>query len=184
MSRDIHPDTAVAVQGETLAPIAMVELEFASGTMRPWTGIGSLAWDGNTFTGIGTLGRIGNIEETIELRAVGVQLQLSGVPAEVLEMANEESWQSRPVRIYWAALQGRSFIGEPRQIFGGLMDVMTLSDGSTPTVTLNCESNQIDLQRTRTRRWTAEDLRADHAGDKGLDMVSALQEKDILWGRE
>jgi hypothetical protein len=184
MARDLHSSVAVAVQEETIAPTALVELEFDSGTMRVWPGIGDLVWNGHTFTGVGTLGSIGPVEETTELRAVGVQLQLSGIPSEVLEIANDESWQGRPARIYFAVLSARSFVGEPLQIFGGLMDVMTLVEGQSATITLNCESNQIDLERTRTRRWTSEDLRSDWPSDKGLDMVSALQEKEILWGRQ
>lgn len=183
MARDLDAATATAVQGETLAPIVLVELEFDSETMRLWSGIGDLAWNGNTFTGTGTLGKVSAIEETSEIRAVGVQLELSGVPAEVLEIANDEDWQGRPVRIYFAVLERRSFVGEPLQLFGGLMDQMTLVEGSTASVQLACESNQIDLQRTRTKRWTAESQRADYPGDKGCDMVAALQEVAINWGR-
>lgn len=183
MARDLDADTAAVVQEEVLAPIALVELEFDSETMFLWSGIGDLAWNGNTYTGTGTLGKISAVEETSEIRAVSVQLELSGVPAEVLEIANEESWQGRPVRIYFGVLDGRAFVGEPVQIFGGLMDQMTLTEGSTASVTLSCESQQIDLERTRARRYTAEDQRAEYPGDKGCDAVAALQELDLHWGR-
>lgn len=183
MPRDLHDDTADALSGEKLAPIGMVELEFDSGFMRMWTGIGELSWSGFTWSGVGTLGQIGAIEETTEIRAVGVQLQLSGIPAEVLEIANEEDWQSRPARIYYAVLQGRSFVGEPLKIFEGLMDQMTLVEGEQAAIRLSCESNQIDLERTKIRRYTAEELRSLYPDDKGLDGVAALQEVDILWGR-
>jgi hypothetical protein len=195
MSRDIHADTAVAVQGEVLSPIAMAQLEFESGFVNVWTGIGRLTWNGFIWEGIGTLGRVGQIEETVEVRAVGVQLELSGIPAvlsdadgteiDILALANEESWQGRAALIYFAVLRAdRSFEGAPLQLFGGLMDQMTLTEGQTVSILLNCESKQIDLERTRARRYTAEDQRGEYPDDKGLDAVASLQDAVLHWGKE
>lgn len=183
MARDVDDDTLDELSGEKLSPIGLVELEFDSGAFRVWTGIGDLEWDGETWTGVGDLGSISAIEETTEVRAVGVQLELSGIPSEVIAIANEQDWQGRPARIYYAVLQGRTFVGEPFKMFQGLMDQMTLVEGDQAAIRIACESSQIDLERTRVRRYTAEDQRAEYAGDKGLDQVAALQEVEILWGR-
>lgn len=183
MARDLHVDTAAEVQEEKLKPIAMVELEFDSGMFRVWSGIGPLSWDGKVFEGVGTLGEIGPIEETIELRAVGANLTLSGIPGDVLAKANAESWQGRPARIYFAALEstsaGRSFVGEPKQLFEGFMDQMNLIEGEQAAIQLACESTAIDHERTRARRYTSEDLRAANPGDAFADQVAALQDAII-----
>lgn len=189
--RGLHADTATAVQGETLAPIAMVELGFDSETVRVWSGIGELAWGGYVWQGVGVLGKISAVEETTEVRAVSVQLEMSGLPVSavtedgmsVLDIANQESWQGRSVAIYYAVLDGRSFVGTPVQVFGGFMDQMTLVDGSTSTIRISCESKQIDLERTMIRRYTAEDQRSEFPEDRGLDAVAALQELDLKWGQ-
>ena len=177
--REIHEDTAEALAGETLAPVGLVELEFESGTMRLWDGIGTLTWNGNVFSGVGTLGQIGPVEETTENRAVGVALSLSGIPAEVLTIAHGEGWQQRAARIYYGVLDGRSFVGEPIQVFAGLMDQMVLTEGEQAQIKLTLESDQIDLERTKARRYTAEDQRSEYAGDAGYDQVPSLQDAVI-----
>jgi hypothetical protein len=190
MSRDLHPATEAATRSKKLAPIGLVEMLFDDGPVRLWTGYGELTWNGHVWTGAGDggldgkgqIGRIGQIEETIEIRAVGIELELSGTSPEVLHIALNTNWQGRAVNVYFAVLQGRSFVGEPLQIFGGLLDQLTGAEGDQATIKFSCESNQIDLERTRARRWTPEDQKSIYPADKGLDAVAALQEVEIRWG--
>lgn len=183
MSRDNIPAaTAAELSRPQLAPIGLVDLDCASGHFRMWTGFGELQWRGYTWHGAGTLGAIGAMEETTETRAAGVELTLSGIPAEVLQIANGENWQGRDARIYYAVLddQGR-FVGEPFQIRRGLMDAMSLKDGAECAISLTIESRDIDLRRARIRRYTAEDQRAEHPGDAGMDGITAVQSWDGKW---
>ena len=63
------------------------------------------------------------------------------------------------------------------------MDVMTIEDaGATATINVSAESRLIDLDRSRTRRFTSEDQKIDYPNDKGLEMVASLQDKQITWG--
>ena len=77
-----------AFKNETLAseitPIALVDLDFSGGHVRVWTGQGDLTWDGKTWTGTGTLLNIDAIQESTDIAAHGVSLQLNGVPSELL----------------------------------------------------------------------------------------------------
>lgn len=189
MTRDIHADTLTALSGETLAPIGMVELSFSSGWVRMWTGIGELVWGGNTYYGAGALGQIGAIEETIEIRATGLELAITGLPVDltaadgrrISEIALKESWQGREANVYLAVLNGRSFEGEPVQVFGGVMDQMKLSEG---TIILSCETDLIDLERTRTRYYTSADQRGEYPDDAGCDAVAAVAAlTEVKWGR-
>lgn len=184
MSRTIPTGTAESLFEPDLWPVGLVQLTFSSGTVWLWTGIGNLEWNGFTWTGAGTLGRIGPVEETAELRAVGVELELSGIPQEVLDIAKNEDWQNRQAVAYYGVLdQSRQWIGEPFQIFGGVMDQMSLREGAESKITLSCESDLIDLERTKARRYTPEDQASEYSGDKFFDAVAALQEIEIMWGR-
>lgn len=176
--RDIHADTQTALAGEVLSPVGMVEILFDSGPFRVWTGIGELNWNG-VWTGAGYLGRIGTIAETSEIKAVSVELELSAIPAEMLEIANNEDWQNSPVTIYYGVLDVVSFIGEPIQIFGGMVDQMVLTEGKEASITLTCESDQADLERTLARRYTHADQLAEYPGDLGFAQVAALQDAVI-----
>lgn len=177
-----------ALASERLAPVLLVELAFDAGTTRFWSGVGTLeSPDGETWTGTGVLGRIGKIEETAELRAVGCELTLSGIPTDVLDIAQGAGWQNRAARIYFGVLEdtasGREWVGEPLQIFGGRMDQMRFVEGRDASIQLTLEGELIDLERTKARRYTAEDQRSEYSGDAFFDAVPSLQEKEIPWGR-
>lgn len=184
--RDLSSGLLEATLASSLSPIGLVEMQFGSGTVRFWTGRGPLVVDGQTYTGTGTLGKISAIEETTELRPVSVELELSGIPAEVLTIANGEDWHGRDVVIRYGALQltGNRYtlVDDPFQIFKGKMDLMTLVDGTQSSITVSAESKQIDLERSSPRRYTAEDQRAEFPEDAGCDAVASLQNREIVWG--
>jgi hypothetical protein len=180
--RAIPAGTDAALLSKKLAPIGLVQLGFGSGTVRLWTGFGNMSWGGFTWSGTGTLGQIGPMEETVESRAATVQLQLSGIPPDVLKIALAEDWQGRDARIYYGVLDdNRQWVGDPFQIRRGLMDLMTLTEGKEASIALAIESRDIDLGRAKIRRYTAEDQRAEYPGDKGCDAVALLQSWNGIW---
>lgn len=183
MARDIPDLTGEALLRPQLAAVALVKLVFDSGVFTMFLGgWGEIEWGGYTWYGAGKLGRIGAIEETVETRAAGVELELSGIGADVLEVALGEDWQGRDGRIYYGVLNdANQWIGAPFQVRRGLMDVMTLTKGSEYKIALQLEPYDIDFGRNKARRYTAEDQRAEHPGDKGADQVALLQEKVVNW---
>ena len=158
-----------------------VELEFDSGTLRIWNGIGSLTIDGETYAGGSALISVSAIEETAEIGAKGVSMTLSGISSSILTTALTENYQYRIANIYVGAIT--SVTVSSYKVFSGRMDVMTITEeGDTCTVTLTAESRLIDLERPRLRRWTSEDQKALDANDKGFEFVNSLQEATIKWG--
>lgn len=183
MTRGIGAAPQAALDSQSLAPIVLVELAFGSGAVHLWSGIGDLAWSGRTWTGTGPLGRVSRVEETTELRATGITLELAGQDPALTQIVNSESWQGREVKLYFGVLdEAKALVGEPFQIFRGVMDHLRMVEGKEATIQLRCESRgAIDLDRTRARRYTAEDQRSEYPGDKGCDQVAELQEKQIIW---
>jgi hypothetical protein len=86
----LTPAAIAAAASPVAAPVVLVELDFASGFFRAWTGIGPLHWAGKVFEGLGAIGAVSEIEETVELRAVRLTLSLSPVPQEVVDIALAE----------------------------------------------------------------------------------------------
>lgn len=73
---------------------------------------------------------------------------------------------------------------EMSEIFTGYMDTMDIDEGAdTSTVTLSIENKLIDLERPRTARYTSSFQKSRFAGDKGLEFVEDLQDKEVYWGR-
>lgn len=162
----------------------LARLEFQSGTLFLWTGIGNLSWDSQTWTGVGTFGGISDINEAAGTEAPGVSLELSGIPSSMVSLALDDTYQGHPAKIYKALFDAAdAVIVDPVLVFSGRMDVMQITDaGETSVISLSCESASIDLDRKRVLRYTHEEQQRLFAGDLGLEFVAAGQDKAIYWG--
>jgi hypothetical protein len=177
----LSPHAASSATSPVAAPVVLVELDFASGPFRAWTGLGQLNWAGKVFEGVGSIGAVGEVEETVELRAVRLTLALSPVPHEVVDIAlAERSFRLRPARLWGALLDAEgAFVADPFPLWAGLMDTMEVTDGAEPRVALTCESRLVDLERAEVRRYTDADQQAEYPGDRFFEYVPALQEAEI-----
>jgi len=183
MSRDISAGMQSAVVADVVSPILMVELDFSSGVVRAWSGIGDLSWNGYTWTGVGNMGSVSPIAETTDFRANGASLELSGIPSDLIAIALGEDYQGRAANIYFGGLDSAgALITDPFLLFGASMDIMEIAEaGETATIKVNIESRAVDLKRSRERRYTHEDQQIDYPGDLGLEYMAGLQDKDVIW---
>ena len=184
MARGITSALNTEVNASELEPIFLVDLDFDGGSLYFWTGVTPLSWGGNEYIGVGNLISISSISETSDVRAVGVGLSMSGLPASLISIALTEDYQGRPVKIRFGVMSGGAVVADPYLIFDGRMDTMTIDDaGDSATINLAAESRLIDLERPRIRRYTPEDQKSDFPNDTGLDYVPVIQDVSIQWGR-
>lgn len=191
MARNLTTDMKLEIAKEVISPVFLVTMAFDDGDLNLWTGYGDLVWNSTTFTGTGTLLGIDRIEEAADLRAVGVNFTMSGVPAELRSIALDASANIQGGEVtVWVGLRWKSnggvygLVADPHQVFKGRMDVMTVrDDGRNCTIQLSAESVLVDLERPRRRTYTPEDQAVDYTGDTFFDYVAGLQDKTIEWGR-
>ena len=171
MARDLTAGVITQLQAASVEVGVLFEGEFASGWVRLWSGVGTL------------LG-ISGIDETNEIRASGLTVSLSGVPSDLLSAALGDARSGKTGRVYLAFFSGGSIVADPILQFEGRLDVPAIEDGpDTATISISYESELIDLERARERRYTPEDQAIDFPGDLGFDYVAALQDAQITWGR-
>ncbi len=185
MARSLTAGMVTVVTGASLQPILLVKMGFDSGDLNLWTGIGDLLFSGDTYTGAGNLLAFSSIEETSDLKAIGMTATLSGIPSSIIATALAEDYTGRAVTIWFGALDSSSaLVSDPEPIFAGLIDSMPIEDaGDTASVQIRIENRLARLGEARARRYTAEDQAVDYAGDLGLDFVVALNDgRQILWG--
>ena len=72
------------LQKAGLRPVFFVEIGVSSGTLRLWSGYGTVNWNSQDWSGVGHLGEISPITETTEIRADSLSLKLSGIPSDYL----------------------------------------------------------------------------------------------------
>lgn len=185
MTRAATADYLAALEKCELYPAIFFEGEFASGWVRVWTGPRDVEWNERLWTGAGALIGLGSLEDTSEVVASGTTVSLSGVPLDIIGLAIDEARQGKPGRIWLALLTPElEVIADPVQAFSGRLDVPEISeDGSTCTVTISYESRLIDLGTPRNWRYTHESQQVLHPGDRGFEHVTAIQDREITWGR-
>jgi hypothetical protein len=184
MSRDIPAQLLGNLSDNVVHPFFAIELNFDSGPLRLWTGVGTLTYDEQDYVGTGTLLAISSIEETSEIAVRGATLTLSGVPSEVISLALTSPYQGRVCNIYFGTKDKTLNTVSLTSVFSGYMDQMNISEGQdTSTIELQVENKLIDLERARVARFTSSYQKSVYPQDLGLDFVESLQDKDIVWGR-
>ena len=185
MSRSLTSGMESAVTADLVRPILLVQCAFDSGNLNLWNGIGDLTVNSVDYVGTGTLLQIGDIQETTQLSANGITVSLSGILPSLVQKARDENYQGRELKVLLGAMDAtNSVISNPTVIFSGFMDTMTINEGGeTSSIQVTVENRLIEFERSRARRYTAEDQKIDYPNDKGLEFVAEMAEKEIVWGR-
>ena len=181
--RSLTGDMVAQVSATQLNPIILASLAFTT-PVNLWSGYGTITYAGTGYLGIGTLGTISPVEETTDLAARGITMQLSGVPTALIAVALAENYQGKACEIYFGALDSSGvLVTSPIKVFSGRMDVMSINDdGQNATIGMTAENKLVDFRRPREVRYTDEEQKALYPTDKGLEFVNAIQEKEIYWG--
>lgn len=204
-TRDLDDVILNSLEDDVVYPFFATELLFDAQQLNLWTGVGTLVFNGTSYTGTGNLLDVSNIEEASDLSVKGATLVLTGIPTEVLSLALTEPYQGRVCNIYFGMfskgqlqqesdfyilLEDGSRINLEDQstglseIFTGYMDEMNIEEAPDfSTVELKVENKLVDLERARVRRFSSGYQKSVYPGDLGLDFVEDLQDKRVPWGR-
>jgi hypothetical protein len=184
MSRNLESEAAVSVAAPKVQPRIAVELDFPSGWVRAWDGIGPLLWDGKTFSGVGSLGGLSAPEESTDLRANSLTVQLSGIPVEIAAKALDGHYQGRPAAVWFFTFKADGTPNaSPFKLFAGQMDFgQKVDSGDTSVISISIEGHMVNLQVPRIRRFCDADQKARYPADRGLEFIAGLQTKQITFG--
>ena len=163
-----------------------VKAEFDSDDILVWTGIDDLTINSETYTGAGTLLSLSDLEDTLDMKATGISVALSGMDPDVLDAALTENYQNRDISVFMGFLMGGSNeVAGVLKVFAGRMvslEIEDTIDGATVNVT--CENRLIDLERPSNLRYTSESQQFIDSSDTGLNRVQQLQDKQLAWGQK
>lgn len=182
--RDLTAAVQAALAADQLRLALLYEGAFSGGTLRLWTGVGDLSWNGYTWTGAGNLLGISEVQETADVRATGLAVSLSGMPSTLLSTVLQNARHGYTGTVWFAFFTAAgALIADPAIAFKGRLDVPSFEErGDGCTIVVNYESRLIDLDRARDRRYTHEDQQIDYPGDLGFEYVPAIQDAQINWG--
>lgn len=179
MPRALTSQMRAEINAGMCRPALFVEAEFTNGFARVWTGLGDITWGGYTWQGVGTLLGFSGVPETTELRAESVTLAMNGLDVSMVDRILTKCRQGKPVVCWLGMLDAAgAVVPDPTILFSGRMDVPTLDDPASDEVSaaVSVENRLRDFERTRERRFTDQDQRADYPTDRGGEYIAALQD--------
>jgi hypothetical protein len=190
-SRDLYSAMTTELTSDRFEWIMLFHGEFTAGDVYLSTYDRELTWNSQTWTGTGGFGGISDsVEETVELSARGVTLQLSGIPSGYISMALQEVSHGTKCHLYLGCLDTTTGAlienvspQSPYKFYTGIIDVPSIHlAGETSIITLKTENQLIILDTPRERRYTLEDHKLDYPDDLGFEFVPKVQEQDEEWG--
>jgi hypothetical protein len=183
MPRDISAPMLSSLISNTIRPAFMSQITFRSAIEYIWTGVGNLIYGGNTFRGVGSLGKLGTIMEGTEVRADGTSVTLSAIDPALLSESLTDIQIGAPAEV-WLALfdESANILGAPYSLFVGTVDQPVLNVGTEEmSITLKLENKLANLQRASNRRYTAADQNLYYPGDTGLNWVELMNDIALKW---
>jgi hypothetical protein len=184
-SRVIDPATQSAAAASTIHPVIFVKFEFDGGDVNLHTELGNLSFGGDTYTGIGKLGGLGNMEENSDLSRTPISMSLSGLPNDMVSILLAEQYQGRLATIFlgYLDLTTRTLVAAPTIIYKGNIDTADFSIDKNFAVTLSVESRFAAWDSPLIRRYNNSDQQSRFPGDNGLEFIEQAVSKTIWWGQ-
>ncbi|MCW6054213.1 MULTISPECIES: hypothetical protein [Pseudomonas] len=167
-------------------PVYAVQLDFADGMVFAHTGTGELVVDGVTYEGVGNFGQVSQSKESDNSGSpMSVELTLSGLDSYILSETNVRGCRGRMAKVIFVVFdEAGNYAADI--LFSGRMDAAKFSfagngqDGNTITVPVI--DRMAEWSRTGTERWTDENHRARHQGDRFFYAIAQMSEWPIYWG--
>lgn len=160
-----------------------VAIEHPDGTGYFWTGIGSKEWNGQTWNGAGTLGKISPIKHSSEIAIEDINFTLSGIDAALLDQLQDDI-RNRNGSVWLACFDvDGSVIPDPYQLIDSELDNMTctIGDDGTATIDVLAHSGFYTLGRGIEEAWSEQNQKLIDPTDTGMQYISTLQHQDLPW---
>ena len=183
MVKTLSSNNSAVLNDSVIKPVYFIKFEFPTGTVYLNSSDRNFTISGQEYLGIGLIGSISTIQESSELQANGVKITLSGIPNTYVSIALTSDYQGSPTEITLGFLDSNYVLVDPPfTVFVGKVDTMGIALGDTATIELEVENRLIDWERPRISRFTNEEQQNLYSGDKGLEFVDSVAEKELFWG--
>ena len=172
------------LRSEVSHVLVFFHLDFDGGLLRLHTGLGDLVWGGNTWTGIGNIADIPNIEEGPGASPRAITLRASGLDSDILDAAFAEDYINRECILYMGALNtSGGLVADPDEIFrGGIQQmIMTMGGDDGDTIDIVVESELERLNRPGSARYSNAYHQSEQASDEFFEYAALLSSRNPVW---
>lgn len=183
--RTLDTNAEAEYASDVLTQVTLVKLDFPDEALHVTNMVGPIDWDGEEWIGVGGVGRIGDIDETFEVRASTLTLELTGVRPSDIVQVKQQKYRGRKVKVWEALLNRdtRAIIGEPTLWWVGFMDTPRIERGEKEAkIVLTSWNRLASWERATNKRRTYADQIQRYANDTGLSRQAELLELRVTWG--
>lgn len=163
----------------------LAHIALNSGTLYAHTGIGPMVVNTITYLGVGHLGGVQKVRDSLDRFAPGVNLWLSAASSDLLSETLGESMFNKDVKLYRAVLDAGTLVNTPELWFRGKVNAVDLYRGDPERgdyIEMQC---RIRLKKeAKSSYYTREDLWLTYSGDTGFDYHSQIPGFVGLWGQK
>lgn len=181
--RVLSASALAAISGQQLTLAQLVLLEFPGLTIALNSSVVDLVWDGVTYKGAAGLGSVGQIDDSPG-EVKGLEFTLSGVPAENISLALDDSAivQGKPTTVRTAILNSAYQVADAPIEFRGRLDTMSIAeDGETCTIRATAESSAVDLLNGTPLTYSDADQKFLYPGDRAFELVTSQANAPVVW---
>lgn len=173
-----------ALDDQDVAVSLAVYLNWPTGAVRVWSGIGSKTFSAQTYTGVGTLGSIDKIADGIEKTDTGVELTFNYLDDTLRNQIIANDPIGADASIYlWLMNVATGAITDSYELFTGYIDEVVIEDdGSTGRIIVRLASELARLGQSTFYLLSDAHQQQLFASDVGLEFAARMDEP-ILWGR-
>jgi hypothetical protein len=171
LTRSADPALLGTLSQPFFYPVILVYLDWPGTPLRVHTNIGTIAFDGYDWLGVGKFGDLSLPEETFGLASQAAEMRLVGLPDE-LDDYLDDPIRNRAARVWFGAVTTRAgnvLVAPPVEVFSGYMDAMrdvTSSDATGRVRGVILTVAQGPSQRSNAEVYhTYEDQIAAYPGD-------------------
>lgn len=165
-------------------PIDLVYID-TSPVLRITTAHKSLTYASQTWSPLGQLLSVPDIEETLGIQSAVSSLRLSGVDQSIISAVLSQKLINRDVQIFLGFLDSAgALVPDPVQIYKGKVSGWNVREDVTQessVVEVQLSSHWVDFEKTAGRRTNDRDQQLLHLGDDGFRHSSEII-KDLQWG--
>ncbi|MET4696088.1 hypothetical protein [Endozoicomonas lisbonensis] len=180
----IDPALNAALNRPTVRPLMLVEIVWKEGVTRVHSGLGDYQYNGQTFRGLGDLGKVSVIKQQNGESPSRLNLTLSSFDDSVRGEALSARYVGQPVKLWLAALDDDHQIEASQMLWHGAISDGGVVVGKNNKITLTVSNRLEDWDKARADRYTDESHQARHPGDRFFIYVPVMAEYPIHWGSD
>jgi len=170
---------------DAVKPRFFTSIETDSSVLFLWNGNFDIVFDGDTYLGNGQLVGIGAVQESEDIEARGIEIQLTGEPTGLLAIILADISHGNACTLHFGFLDANeNLIADPILLFEGRLDAVTFDDDTkSAVIKLNYESVLIELERSNEFRYNDNTQQGFFPGDIGFEFMEQLVQWSGYWGK-